>query len=486
MLHTGVETTARVRAEAAEAEGEARLRAALDGGELGTFEWDLRTDTLRISERAVEIFAFGPGEGQQLADYFRRILLEEHERVGADVTAGLAQERMATSYHVRLPDGAVRYVTSHGRVLRDAIGAPERVVGVFRDETERERAAEALRESEARLQLALDASGMVGIFDWRIPEDRLFADARFARLFGADPDRAAVGAPLAEFTRAIHPNDWPRVETALQRATETGGAYEAEYRVLQPGGEERWVAARGRALLNPAGVPLRLSGTVVDVTARRRAEERQNLLSREVDHRAKNALAVVQAALRLTRAPDLPAYMRLIEGRVGALARVQTLLAEDRWAGADLRTLLHGELAGFLGTGCGSGQQAMIEGPKVALPPGAAQPFAMAIHELATNALKYGALTTPGGHVAVTWTLEGGPAGRLRLRRAESGGPPVEGAPARRGFGTRVLDGTVRGQLGGTVALSWNVPGLVCDIEVPLGRNPSTAAGAGDTEMAGD
>jgi two-component sensor histidine kinase len=110
----------------------------------------------------------------------------------------------------------------------------------------------------------------------------------------------------------------------------------------------------------------------------------------------------------------------------------------------------------------------------------------MAIHELATNALKYGALATPGGRVAVTWTLEGGPAGRLRLRWAESGGPPVEGAPAQRGFGTRVLDGTVRGQLGGTVALSWNVAGLACDIEVPLGRNPSTAAGAGDKRLPGD
>jgi PAS domain S-box-containing protein len=412
-------------------------------------------------------------------------LPEDHERVRAAVAAGLAQEQMGTNYRIRLPDGAVRYVTSHGRVLRNANGAPERVIGVFRDETEREQAAEALRESEARLQLALDASGMVGIFDWRVPEDRLIADARFARLFGVDPDRAAAGAPLTEFARAIHPNDWPRVEAALHRAMQMGEHYETEYRVRQPDGGERWVAARGRVFLDAAGAPLRFSGTVVDITERRRAEERQNLLSREVDHRSKNALAVVQAALRLTQAPDLPSYMRVIEGRVGALARAQTLLAEDRWAGADLRTLLHGELAGFLGTGGGSGQQAVVEGPKVALPPGAAQPFAMAVHELATNAVKYGALSAPGGRVAVTWTLEGGPAGKLHLRWAERGGPPVEAAPARHGFGTRVLDGTVRGQLGGTIVLSWNASGLVCDIEVPLGRTSSTTMDAGDTRMAG-
>jgi PAS domain S-box-containing protein len=458
----------RRQAEAALRESETRLRTALDGGRLGTFEWDLQTDTVRVSQRANEIFGFGPGEGHQPADYFDRIPPDEREQVQAEVAAGLAQERLDTSYHIRLPDGAVRYVTSHGRVLRDANGAPERVVGVFRDETDRERTAQALRESEARLQLALDASGMVGLYDWHVPEDRLFADARFARLFGVDPDRAAAGAPLAEFTRGIHLDDWPHVETAMRHAMETGEHYEAEYRVLKPDGEERWVAARGRAFLNPAGAPLRFSGTVVDITARRRAEERQTLLSREVDHRAKNALFVVQAALRLSRAPDLPSYVRLIEGRVAALARAQTLLAEDRWAGADLRTLLHGELAGFLGTGGGSGQQAVVEGPKVALPPGAAQPFAMAVHELATNAVKYGALSAPGGRVAVTWTLEGGPAGKLHLRWAERGGPPVEGPPSQRGFGTRVLDGTVRGQLGGR-SRSPGCVGLACDIEVPLG-----------------
>ena len=109
--------------------------------------------------------------------------------------------------------------------------------------------------------------------------------------------------------------------------------------------------------------------------------------------------------------------------------------------------------------------------------------LSMALHELATNAVKYGALATPGGRVAVTWTLEGGPAGRLRLRWAESGGPPVEGAPAQRGFGTRVLDGTVRGQLGGAVSLAWEPAGLVCGIEVPLARNPPSA-GATNTDAA--
>jgi PAS domain S-box-containing protein len=219
---------------------------------------------------------------------------------------------------------------------------------------------------------------------------------------------------------------------------------------------------------------------------RARAEERQALLSREVDHRAKNALAVVQAALRLTKAPDLPSYIRAVEGRIGALARAQTLLADDRWAGADLQTLLQGELAPFLGAPENDREavsSAGLDGPSVTLPPGMAQPLAMAIHELATNAVKHGALSSPAGRISVSWRLaRAGPAGAplLRLRWAEAGGPPVPGPPERPGFGSRVIKGTVQGQLGGSVSLAWEALGLVCDIKVPLARTAAPAPGFQD------
>ncbi|MBP0495665.1 sensor histidine kinase [Roseomonas sp. SG15] len=245
----------------------------------------------------------------------------------------------------------------------------------------------------------------------------------------------------------------------------------------------RWVAARGRCTRGPGGAPERFSGTVVDITRRKQAEERQALLSREVDHRAKNALSVVQAALRLTRAPDLPAYTRAIEGRVAALARAQTLLADRQWAGADLLSLLRGELDGFLDRD-GSGPQAEVDGPPVSLPAGAAQPLAMAIHELATNAVKYGALSAPQGRVEVTWRVEGRLPGRLRLRWTERGGPPLGSPPERRGFGTRVLDGTVRGQLGGTLSLGWKPSGLVCELDVPLRPEPTPGEGRDEAAQA--
>ena len=286
------------------------------------------------------------------------------------------------------------------------------------------------------MQLALDASGVVGIWDWDIPNDRVFADLRFARLYGVDPEAAAAGAPIADFMQAVHPDDRPGLQSAIRRAMDTGEFYEAEYRLMQSDGSVRWVVTRGRCQHDPQGRPVRFPGTAVDVTARRQAEERQALLAREVDHRAKNALAMVQAVVRLTRAPDVPAFKHAVEGRIAALARAQTLLATDYWTGADLRALLQGELEPFLAAGIDTAAPrdegaapVEMDGPAVALPAETAQPLAMAVHELATNALKYGALSVPEGRVSINWQLDGGPTGILRLHWVEIGGPPVAGRP---------------------------------------------------------
>ncbi|OYW09051.1 MAG: hypothetical protein B7Z53_03695, partial [Rhodospirillales bacterium 12-71-4] len=202
---------------------------------------------------------------------------------------------------------------------------------------------------------------------------------------------------------------------------------------------------------------------------RREAEERQTLLAREVDHRAKNVLAVVQAALRLTRATDIGSFTRTLEGRVAALARAQTLLAKDSWVGADLETMLRGELAAFLGEEPALQARAWLEGPAIALPAEATQPLTMLVHELATNAVKHGALSVEAGHLAVRWWLSDQ---RLVLTWTESGGPPLAAPPSRVGFGTRVLDATARRQLGGTIALDWRPEGLACRLGIPLRRKP--------------
>ena len=229
------------------------------------------------------------------------------------------------------------------------------------------------------------------------------------------------------------------------------------------------------------------TGIMRDISARKADEARRTLLAREVDHRAKNALAVVQSVLRLTPR-DKPGAFAAVEARVAALGRVHSLLAESGWSGADLRAVAERELAPYAaarhGSGTASRATISLDGPPVPLAPAAAQPFAMLLHELATNAAKYGALSAPGGAVEVRWRAgrRTGEDGMLRLRWTETGGPPVLAAPARRSFGSRVIEATVRGQLGGTVERRWERTGLVIEVAVPLARaaadEPGIAAAA--------
>jgi len=203
---------------------------------------------------------------------------------------------------------------------------------------------------------------------------------------------------------------------------------------------------------------------------------------REVDHRAKNALAVVQAALRLSRAETPAELVRIIEGRVAALARAQTILARRRWEGAELHALLEGELAAFL-TGIRlDAPRAELQGPVVTIAAHAAQPLSMAVHELATNAMKYGALSRRGGQLQVSWRLDA--AQRvLSLLWRERGGPEVAN-PARRGLGSRVIEQTVQVQLGGKVTRRWLPGGLVCEITMPLSRREGGRPVVEGTESA--
>ncbi|WP_376096419.1 HWE histidine kinase domain-containing protein [Roseomonas sp. CCTCC AB2023176] len=219
----------------------------------------------------------------------------------------------------------------------------------------------------------------------------------------------------------------------------------------------------GAANLPPSGIAEvdRLAASLAASEAARGAEEaRRTLLSREVDHRAKNVLAIVGSILRLTRAPDVPTYIAAAEQRIAALARTHTLLARDGWTGAGLRTILEEELAPY------DPGRILLEGPAVALTPGVAQPLSMALHELATNAAKHGALSVPEGRLRVAWTVVPD-LGDLSLWWEETGGPPVESVPGRRGFGSGVLEATVRRQIGGALRLDWLPTGLVCGITLP-------------------
>ena len=199
-----------------------------------------------------------------------------------------------------------------------------------------------------------------------------------------------------------------------------------------------------------------------DITDQKRREEQINLLAREADHRTKNVLALAQATVHLAQGETPAALKAVIEGRLQALANAHALLAQSRWNGADLRKLAEAELFPY---SRGGEAPAVIEGPDLLLAPDQAQAMAMTLHELATNAVKYGALSKPRGRVRVEWHVR--PVGRLLLRWTETGGPGVK-PPTHQGFGTRVMERMVCGQLNGEVNFDWRDEGVICEITVPL------------------
>jgi PAS domain S-box-containing protein len=353
------------------------------------------------------------------------------------------------------------------------LGGRDVTYGAHFDITARKAAEAALRESEAEFRAAFEQASVPMSEVDCATGCLLRANAAYARLVGR-PVEEIVGRPFSDL---VHPDDRAENFEGFRRVCRgEAPAHEVAKRYVRPDGSVRWTELTSAPVRDGAGRIVRTVAIVQDVTERRAAEERQALLVREVDHRAKNVLAVVQAALRLTPKGDAEAYAKAVEGRVMALARAHTLLAAGRWAGAGLRPLLAVELAAFLpataAAAGGAGPRAELRGPDVLLPPAAAQALSMAMHELATNATKHGALSVPGGRITVSWRVadESG-RGILWLRWAEAGGSPVAGAPGRRGFGSRVIEATIRDQLGGTVRKAWDPGGLVCELTVPL-RSP--------------
>lgn len=197
-----------------------------------------------------------------------------------------------------------------------------------------------------------------------------------------------------------------------------------------------------------------------DITDQKRREEQIALLAREADHRTKNLLALAQATVHLTQGDTVDELKAVIEGRLQALAKAHTLLAQSRWAGADLRAMVVEELSPYAENGHA---RAEIVGASLMLNPDPAQAIAMAVHELTTNAVKYGALSVPNGRVKIEWWL--GHFNRLTVRWTERGGPPVS-PPARQGFGTRVMERMICGQCNGDLDFDWRKEGVVCEITV--------------------
>jgi PAS domain S-box-containing protein len=324
---------------------------------------------------------------------------------------------------------------------------------------ELEASSARLMRSEERRSLALVA-GQMGSWEWDPVHGHFVWDDGQYRIFGVNPESFEV--TVDNIKALIHPEDWKNLQSSITTATQSMPSFQTEFRVCRPNGELRWCVGTAVASLDATDNVVRISGVTVDITDRKEAEERQVLLAREVDHRARNALALVQSIVRLTRSDTIKSYITAVDGRIGALARAHTLLAQSRWQGADLSRLLEEELSPYR---AGDDGRISVRGPEVSLEPRTAQTLALALHELSTNAAKYGALSVVPGRVEVAWELQ---PDSLVLHWSETGGPRVE-SPATPGFGLRVIGASIERQLEGKADFLWRPEGLHCSLHVPRG-----------------
>lgn len=329
----------------------------------------------------------------------------------------------------------------------------------------REKMERSLRESEDRLRLAL-ASAETGAWDWDLKTGVLLWDQRMRELWGL---KAEDLISYEVFRAALEPADREMTEEAIRKAQalEEHAEYDVEYRVKGVrDGVERWVAATGRTQFAD-GVPVRMTGTARDITDRKRWEEQIHLLMREVTHRSKNLLAVIQAMARQTKlaSRDVDDFEVRFSGRLQSLAAAHDLLVQCDWRGASMAEVVKSQLGHYLDQ---QASQIEVDGPSLIVTPEAAQNIGLAVHELSTNAAKYGALSVPGGRVKVRWihAANGGDDGRVHLTWTEQGGPEVI-KPSRRGFGQVVTEQLTARALQGTANLMFERAGVSWELDMP-------------------
>ena len=318
-------------------------------------------------------------------------------------------------------------------------------------------------EEHRRLELALDVAGL-GEFEWDLAHGVLMVSRRMAAITGfpAGPMAAADAVALEPY---IHPQDFPTFRASLAEQRPAGGQYEAEFRMRPRDGRTVRVRVTGVLLRDAAGKPLSVTGIVEDITRRRVEEEQRQTLMAELDHRVKNVLATCQALALQTakRTTSLEAFLTNFGGRLKAMGSANELLTAARWRGAAIDHLAAAEL-GALAPG-----QTDWEGPELFLTPRAANALSLALHELAANALKYGALSVETGRVNLRWAslVDGG----FEVTWTESGGPPVS-APTRKGFGSTLIDGVTNRELNGETSIDYRPAGVV----VRLRAGPAAVA----------
>jgi PAS domain S-box-containing protein len=373
----------------------------------------------------------------------------------------------AAEFRLRRDDGEYRWHLARANPAIAADGHVEYWVGTNTDVNDQKDAEIALRESELRVKLALAAAQM-GVWECDV------VDGHFVNLRGDDQATVLLGgtaghqASFDDFANRVHPEDRGQLApSALAALNSAGdGVMDLEFRVL-PGASDaqRWVHARAQVLIEASGP--RLIGTVRDITHRKENEARQNVLGRELEHRIKNTLAMVSAiASQTLRGEDIAERRKTFDARLTALAHAHDLLIAKAWQSASIRNVVEGALTPHMS----GSERFIIEGEHISLSAKQSLSLALTVHELATNATKYGSLSIPEGSVRITWGTDTRDESGERLfvfTWEETGGPEVI-EPVHKGFGSRLITRVLAADFEGDVRIKYSPEGVVCLLASPV------------------
>jgi PAS domain S-box-containing protein len=459
----------RRRNEAALHKSNDRLQLALEGAELGAFSADFATGRFECDARTAQ--SHGHDVPPMTIKESRRFVHpDDRVRIDAALTEAKRRgERWNTEYRVLPPPdhphaGETRWIAVDSSIVRDPQGIPLGLLGVSRDITERKRAEQTLADVHAQRALA-GRTGLIGTYACDIGYNTDIEKAQIS------PGYAGIhGLPegTAEITRnawlaRVHPEDVERLHVLRKQAFDQRRRESSvDYRIVRAG-EVRWIESRAFISYNSDGHPQRMIGVNIDVTERKRAEERQGVLVAELDHRVKNVLATVSAIITQTQEASSSHvdFVIALNRRINSLARTHELLSESNWRGVSLAEIVRRELMPY------TRGNTEARGPSVTLKAEATQAVATVLHELTTNAAKYGALSNPSGRVSVQWRwLQNGSHDRLLIEWQETGGPLVL-VPSRSGYGTSIIRELIPFELGGAVELSFAPEGTRCQLEIP-------------------
>jgi PAS domain S-box-containing protein len=455
----------RARTEEDLRESEGRLRLAIDAGRMAVWEWSAATGSIKGSPELNRMLGFPRGYQLRTEDAEARYFPGEYARVqaaGRDAVVR-GEPYFEVEFHYGWPDGPYRWFLLRAEIILDAAGVPSNVIGVLLDITDRRQAEEALRQRESELKDALSAASLATyVFDHRTGT---LKSSGLNKMYGYPED---ADLTLDDVRARYHPDDFARISQVLSAAADPSvNQLEMDFRLLLPGGIVRWVYSKGEYVRDAAGEPLFSRGVVMDVSDRKRWEEHQQLLINELNHRVKNTLATVQsiATQTLRNAPTMKAASEALESRIFALSRAHDVLTRENWEGARLYEIVAQTVAPYSSQG---EDRLHISGPDVKLSPRMALALAMALQELATNAVKYGALSNAAGEVTISWALRHeADRPRLNLTWKEAGGPPVV-PPTRRGFGSRLIERSLAHDLDGDVSIAFDPAGIVCTVDAPI------------------